>query len=737
MSSSIVPHRAIVPAISPCPGPLRIAREHPWKGIPQWPANWIHPPSDPAPPWVGFFELRFDLPVPETLRFSVTADERFELWLDDQWLAEGPARGDAMHWYYSTHEVRLDPGAHHLVCRVHALGDLAPLAQHSFRPGLLLAGHDAAQPLLSTGVAEWTWHPDHSRTFFRSALAAPDEHLDTSRLAPLAPLPVIIGAAGNNGSVLYVKKHVPLLAPSLLPPLRRADWTRELRALHVDDAAWNERFPDAPEDSHADVLGPWTDFLAGSGPLKIPASRRTRMLLDAGRQLCGRLRLTFSGGRGSTVHVIWSEAAVFCADTPEADDDLQSAKGQRDAWRGGFFRGHHDQIFADGRIHSPTTLWWRSGRFIVLEFSVADEPLELHRLSLEETGHGPALSPAVTGHAHWDQLAALCVRSLQTCAHETTMDCPHYEQLAYAGDARVQLLCWARLLPEETGLHRHTLRHFQASALNAGGWSASSAPSRTAQTIPPFSLWWITLASDYVQRTGDFDFVRPMMPALRGQLERWLALRDPATGLCVSPGGWNFADAAFPGSGVPPGGRPGEISGLLNWIVLHGLDALALLEQAGDEPLLLARLHELRAALLDALVRHTWDDAAGLFRDAPETAAFSEHSQALALLIPGLAEAQSRPLLRWLADPDHPAPPLVVCQAFFNYYLFAACLRHGVTARIARGLAPWWKLSDQGFTTTPEHFGRTRSDNHAWSAHPLLLALEIAEGKLPELIDAR
>ncbi len=724
-------HRAIVPAISPRPGPFLIDADRPWKGVPQWPAHWVHPPAGTTRPWVGFFELRFELPAAATLRFSITADERFDLWLDDQALAEGPARGDAMHWYYTTHEVRLDAGPHHFLCRVHALGDLAPHAQLSFQPGLLLAGHDDAHPLLSTGVAAWTWRRETGRSFVRTTLAASDEHLDTAALALSAPAPVVVGASGNNGSVLYVKKHVPLLAPSLLPPLRRADWTRELRALHVDAAVWDDRFPETARS--ADELAPWSALIAGSTPLRLLAASRVRVLLDAGRQLCGRLGLNFSGGRGSGIRVIWSEAAIFSAEAPETLDDIHAAKGQRDAWRGGFFRGQHDRILADGRNHSATTLWWRSGRFLVLEFTVGDEPLDLRGLSLEETGHGPELPPIVTGHARWDRLAALCVRSLQTCAFETTMDCPHYEQLAYAGDARVQLLCWARLLPEETGLHRHTLRHFLASALNAGGWTASSAPSRSAQTIPPFSLWWITLASDYVERTGDFDFVRPMMPVLRAQLERWLAGRDPATGLCVSPAGWNFADAAFSRSGVPPGGNPGETSGLLNWIVLHGLDALAILEKCADEPLLHSRLQPLRADLLEALVRHTWDASAGLFADAPGAAEFSEHTQALALLTPGLPEARSRPLLRWLADPEHPAPPLVPCQAFFNYYLFSACLRFGLTARIARGLEPWWRLLDQGFTTTPEHFGRTRSDNHAWSAHPLLLALEIAKGGLPEL----
>jgi hypothetical protein len=68
-------------------------------------------------------------------------------------------------------------------------------------------------------------------------------------------------------------------------------------------------------------------------------------------------------------------------------------------------------------------------------------------------------------------------------------------------------------------------------------------------------------------------------------------------------------------------------------------------------------------------------------------------------------------------------PPVIRCQAFFCYYLFAALEAAGARAVIAARLEPWRELLRNGFTTTPEHFGETRSDCHGWSAHPLLWIL--------------
>ena len=87
-----------------------------------------------------FFRFRNDFTSDGSpLRFDVSGDERFTLYLDGEPVARGPQRGTVEHWCYQTYEVTgLAPGAHRLEAVCWQLGAGAPLAQLSFRGGFLL-----------------------------------------------------------------------------------------------------------------------------------------------------------------------------------------------------------------------------------------------------------------------------------------------------------------------------------------------------------------------------------------------------------------------------------------------------------------------------------------------------------------------------------------------------------------------------------------------------------------------
>ncbi len=85
----------------------------------------------------------------------VTADERYELFLNGERIGRGSKRGTVDAWFYGTYELTLEPGPHVIVARVWCLGTRAPFAQLSLRPGLPLAAEGPVHNLLSTGVAAW------------------------------------------------------------------------------------------------------------------------------------------------------------------------------------------------------------------------------------------------------------------------------------------------------------------------------------------------------------------------------------------------------------------------------------------------------------------------------------------------------------------------------------------------------------------------------------------------------
>src|SRR5437868_1154107 len=77
-----------------------------------WPASRVSCPDAGPPPFVTAYQLRFGLTEAATARVHVTADERYELFLDGVRIGRGPERGDERHWFFETYDLPLEAGPH-------------------------------------------------------------------------------------------------------------------------------------------------------------------------------------------------------------------------------------------------------------------------------------------------------------------------------------------------------------------------------------------------------------------------------------------------------------------------------------------------------------------------------------------------------------------------------------------------------------------------------------------------
>src|SRR5579883_2194866 len=105
-----------------------------WWGRGVWPCKWVGCPDAKEPPFAVAYRRRFTLDRSATVRVHVTADERYELFLDGERVGRGSERGDVENWFFETYEFPLGPGAHTFVARVWSLGEGAPYAQMTLRP---------------------------------------------------------------------------------------------------------------------------------------------------------------------------------------------------------------------------------------------------------------------------------------------------------------------------------------------------------------------------------------------------------------------------------------------------------------------------------------------------------------------------------------------------------------------------------------------------------------------------
>ena len=69
---------------------------------------------------------------------------------------------------------------------------------------------------------------------------------------------------------------------------------------------------------------------------------------------------------------------------------------------------------------------------------------------------------------------------------------------------------------------------------------------------------------------------------------------------------------------------------------------------------------------------------------------------------------------------------------YFRFYLARALEAAGRGDAYLDLLQPWRDLLGQGLTTWPEHPDPSRSDCHAWSAHPALDLLRVVAGIRPD-----
>src|SRR5436309_2588998 len=91
-----------------------------------WPAKWISHPDAGDAPIVVAYRLRFSLPRPATIRLHITADERYELFLNGTRAGRGSERGDIDNWFFETYDFDLPAGYQTLVAKTWRLGPDGP-----------------------------------------------------------------------------------------------------------------------------------------------------------------------------------------------------------------------------------------------------------------------------------------------------------------------------------------------------------------------------------------------------------------------------------------------------------------------------------------------------------------------------------------------------------------------------------------------------------------------------------
>lgn len=445
----------------------------------------------------------------------------------------------------------------------------------------------------------------------------------------------------------------------------------------------------------------------------IAPGQEVRFVLDAKELTTAYFRIGFEGGRGAKVRMMYAESYYH------KDENGKVYKGVRDD-TSGYIDGVYDTFTVYGdSVYEPFR--FRTFRFIEIRVKTQDEALKIVPQPYVETAYPlkNTKRPSFTDPAK-EKLYDVAFRTLQLCAHDTYEDCPYYEQLQYACDTRLEIL-FTYASTDDTMLPARAIDLF-ASSLQNNGFTQSRFPSRLEQIIPSFALHFVLMLEDYVQATGDYEYIRKYIPTAERIVETFLSKRCE-DGLLAPQGYWDFFDWTKEWSepSTPTAAIDGE-SALQNLFFVYAVQSLVrLLPKYGRSDL--AGEYEKECGRILALVEKLcFVPQRGLYKEGPATEEYTQHTQIYAVLTGLVKGEQAKALMeKVLTDTT-----LVQCSFVQKYYLFRALEKVGMYDRTEELWKDWQEFIDLHCTTFPETPFDPRSDCHAWSALPLL---EFAENQ--------
>ncbi|PTX94476.1 family 78 glycoside hydrolase catalytic domain [Opitutus sp. ER46] len=692
---------------------------------------------------VRLFRRRFEVAErPAQALVHVTADSRYLFFCNGERVGRGPAKGDVQHHFYETYDL-----APHLVAGANVLAALvldmsrvahrptglgAPCSVMTDAGGFLLEGEVPGGERLDTGLPGWKVRADRAYRFHNDGTRFEGyhgyfEHRTAAEWSPTWMQVQEDDRAWAEATVLYraerrEERRDPTspygLVPRMIPPLEEGAPQRFAAVFAPGGAA-------APAG--------WAELLGEGAALRVPPQSKRQVILDVGAMTTAYPRLTVAGGRGAEIRLTYAEALRLPWSTPGAtlfgrQQSLANLAShfadESTGWthdRRGLISGWSDRWEPTGVAETWEPLHWRAFRFVGVEITTGTEPLELRELGHRFTAYPvTAQGSFACSDPRLEAIWRTGLHTMRLCAHETFEDCPHYEQMQYAGDTMITSKL-VMLTGGDYALTRQALHHFDWSRLPEG-LTQSRYPSRLTQVIPSWSLHWITAVRDYAYCAGDLDTVRTLLPGMQAVLD-WFRRHGDADGLPARLPFWNITDwcADWP-RGVVPGADTGATC-IIGAQFIVALDEVADLCRWLGERGLHRRLKREADRLRLALHRRFWSETEGLYFDQSEHTTLSQYGNAWAVLCGAAGEQQRARMME-----RFPQDPRLARGSFFCWHaVFRALRLAGKYDRMPEFLGPWHETVGYGLDTFVEENSYWRSLCHAWSAHP---ALEFITGVL-------
>jgi hypothetical protein len=722
----------------------------------RWRARWIWCAGDPRRQnafarFVGEVEIA----DPAGCRIAITADSRYQLWVNGTPAGDGPPQSQSHHQYYDEREIGplLRHGRNRIAVLVNHLGTIPDT-----RGGLLLELTDATgRPV---GWSDQSWRAQACDAWRVDGYRSPgshgypfQEHCDLRRLErdwtepgfdpsfwPTAE--VVTGRDGTTrvpGAGPWshlVPRDIPFLEDVPLLPTR---------VEQVEEALWiDNRMRSNDLTIALSVCGRplqraraegFDTLIAGRGPATVACAYPVDeddpesaydpcVVLDFGRVVVGTPEIEVEGADGAIVDAGYVERLTD-----------------------GHFVNAIECQFADrwtlaGGRRTLSPFRWRAFRYLKLRFRRTAGPLTVHAVRARESRYPFAeVGSFACEDAALSGAFRISRETIRLCSNEALMDTPWREAAQWLGDVAAVTVPGIYACYGDTALAGKFYRQSAANAHPTGMLANISniADHHWPNAIPDYSLWWIMGLWRHYLYTGEERWVR----AHYAQALRLLYAHLPHIdehGLVADMPFWVFIDWADTD-------RRGECAAYNALLRGACIDLASMARLIGDSGAA-AIAERVAAGIADSFHRRFFDPKRNCYADAnvdgqlsPKT---SEHANFAAMrfgLCDGkLAEGIAERLL------FQRSPKATRAQPFFSVVVLEGLRRIGRTDLALRVIRERWgrmvavgatscfeEWSQDGTWRSGEFYGIYRTHSHAWSACPAefliagLMGLEVLE----------
>lgn len=700
-----------------------VAQAERQKGTMKWQANWIWCEGEKSPRnFYLYARKEVEIPAPlERAEFNLTADSRYQLFINGKLVGRGPARSDPRWQSYDTYEVSsyLQAGKNIVAVLIHHYG-VGTAGYVPGRGGFLFQGEvifTNGDGLTIISDDTWrvlpsnAWHKDAPR--LNSSLGFQEiydarltlenwtkKDFDDSKWA----YAVVIGRPPMAPWTSLVPRDIPqLLEEYVLPKAVLA--VREYQSTinrwqeisHIAKFMAEEirESLDAARVENIEAL-----LNEENGYALIHSSGKdVSLLLDFGKEVVGYPRLKVEGPPGVIIDFGYSEYLRDGKINPNRKRikavDRYTTRGGLQTWETFSIRGFR---YMQVDIHNESS-----------------EPLKIYSIGINFSTYPVEYRGAFSSSDELlNQIWEVARYTLQLSMQDAYIDGPFREQAQWMGDAHVEALVNYYTFGDAKLIAR-CLRQIGQSQLPEGITSAVW-PKEVPAILPDYSLLWIISLWDYYQYTDDIDLVEELYPRVKRALA-WFRDHLDQHNLLSDVPGWTFIDWADLD-------KRGEITAL-NSFYYKALIDTSQMGQLLDKKDEAVQYQQLATEVKTAINSRLWSNDIGVYVDSRVgdvlSKTISQHANSLAVLY-DIAEVDKQDRIYSYIFAKGKGV-VRVGTPYFMFYVLQALFHSGryqKAVEIIRGR--WGKMLKEGATTFWELFGNWRfSRSHGWSSGPAML----------------